>query len=181
MRKAVLTLCVFGLTATGGVEAESVSKSLARELTQTMQQQKMDAVAANDPAEPGRFVAALLFPGQLLVVSARHAADASLAEQVARKAYRDVYTTLHGSPIPETKFFVQDLGADGLDSDGKSIDVVYERAVDQIIFDGQPENHKMSKRAYAEKFQRADDSYSQCLRLLLDAARQTAPALAGRP
>jgi AMP-binding enzyme len=154
------------------IGAVPASAPLVNELAGVMAEEKMEAIAAGDPAEPDRFVAALLFPGvQLLVVSARYSAPALLAEQLERKGYRDIYAALHGAPIAETKFFVQDMGVDGLHLEpGASVDVVYQRNVEQTMFDGHPEQHGMSKAAYAEKFEQADERYSHLLRLLIDQA-----------
>jgi hypothetical protein len=174
MAKTLLVACALSLAAATTVASASASRPLARELAAAMLQQKLEAIAAVDPADPTRFAAALVFPEQLLVVAARHPSATALVDQLARKAYRDVYAALHGAAVPETKFFVQDMGADGLDNTGESVDVVYVKVVEQLIFDGHPEKHKMSKAAYAEKFQQADDQYSHLLKLLLDAAKATA-------
>jgi hypothetical protein len=136
-----------------------------------MADKKMEAVAAIDPADQGRFGAALFSSGQLFAVSARYHTPAVLTDQIARKAYRDVYGALNDARVREAKFFVQDLGADGLDSSGASVDVVYEDAVHQTIFDGHPERRRISKREYAEKFRIADERYRHLLQLLLDAAK----------
>jgi hypothetical protein len=170
----VKTLLVTGVLIVTGVTVAgegSASEPVARELTAAMEKRMMDSIAAADPADPGRLVAALLLPGQLLVVSGRHSADAFMTDRLARKQYRDIYTTLSSSSIPETRFFVQDLGADGVHSTGESVDVVYVKVVEQLIFDGHPEKRKMNKRIYDEKFEQVDERYSQFLKLLLDAAR----------
>ena len=160
MVRALLVASALCVPASQLVVAGSSSAPLARELARVMADHKMDAIAALDPANPGRFVAALFLPGQLLVVSAQYPAGAVLAEHLARKAYREVYGALNDATVRDTKFFVQDIGADGLDSTGESIDVTYENAVEQTIFDGHPERHKISKKAYDEKCHQADDRYS---------------------
>jgi hypothetical protein len=167
----VTVLIVSGVIVAG---AGSASESVARELTATMEKRMMDSIAAADPADPGRLVAALLLSGQLLVVSGHHAADAFMNDRLVRKQFRDIYITLSSSSIPETRFFVQDLGADGVHSAGAPVDVVYLRVVEQLIFDGHPEKRKMNKRVYEEKFEQVDERYSQFLKLLLEAARGTA-------
>jgi hypothetical protein len=154
--------------------AQSRSAPLAKELSGVLLEKKLDAIAAVDPADDQRFVAALFFPNvQLLVVSARYPAPALLAEQLTQKVYGEVYGALHGASVRETKLFIQDMGADGIHPDpGQSVDVVYERDVTQILFDGHPEKRDTSKAAYAEHFQRLDDSYSRMLKLLIAEARK---------
>ena len=179
MIKTLIGASVLSVATVAVLTSESLSEPLARELSTAMGAQKMDAIAAKDPAEPDRFVAALLFPGQLLVVSASYPAPALLSDQLTRHAYGEVYAALSGTPMRQTSFFVQDMGADGLQDAGESVDVVYEKVVDQIIFDGHPEKQKMQRKAYDEKYRQADSRYGQALKLLLHASTK-APALAAK-
>jgi hypothetical protein len=180
MAKALVFACAFSVAAVAVVTSESASEPLARGLETVMREQTLDAIAANDPDQPDRFVAALLFPGQLLAVSARYPAPALLLHQLSRRAYGEVYAALHGASIRETLFFVQDMGADGLQSEGDSVDVVYENVGEHVIFDGHPEKQKLSKSTYHEKFRKADARYSQVLKLLVDAVKNSRPVLATR-
>ena len=60
------------------------TQALAKELTDLMQQQKLDALAAR--LDEDRFAAVLFIPGvQLLVVSARYAAPVLLNERILTK------------------------------------------------------------------------------------------------
>lgn len=145
----------------------SRSTALAAELSDLLAQRGLDAVAAVDPQGPDRFVAALLFPKvQLLVVSAKYPAPALAQQQIASKAYRDVYMGLQQAGATEGKIFFQDLGADGL-SDA-AVDILYEDVVKQTVFDGDPEKHNMTKAAYQQKVADADASYSRLLSLLIN-------------
>jgi hypothetical protein len=57
-----------------------------------------DAIAAADPEEPNRFVAALSYPkSQLLVVDALYPAPALLRQEIVDAKYRDVYLALQQS------------------------------------------------------------------------------------
>lgn len=163
--------CVLLLTIPAAA-ADSRSEPLAKELATLLQQQKLDVIAAADPADDKRFVAALFFPGQLLVVAGHYAAPSLLAQEVSQKQYREVYTALQGAADAESKVFIQDMGADGLQADAAaSVDVMYERGVDQTFFDGKPQQHKMSKAVYDKKFAEADASYAAMLTLLIKQAR----------
>ena len=119
---------------------ESHSDRLARQLAGLMASQKLPAVAAKDPDSPDRFVAALIFPEvELLVVSARYAAPPALQELLAKKQYDEVYATLQQAGIPDSKVLFQDLKADGLHAKpGADVDIMYQRVVDQTVFDGIP-------------------------------------------
>ena len=69
------------LVATAASAQDAKSASGARELAGLLVQKKLDAVAARDPAAPDAFVAALHFPGQLLIIfGALHRAAAAQRE-----------------------------------------------------------------------------------------------------
>ena len=153
----------FVLSVATLVAAEPASSGLVQELERVMVAAKMDAIAATDPTDADRFVAALLFPdSQLLLVSARYAAPAVLAQQLERREYRDIYMALNGAAIPESKFFVQDMGADGLHREpGETVDVVYEKVVNQTIFNGRPSEGTTAK-AYAANSRRPMSATVSC-------------------
>jgi hypothetical protein len=175
MVRALVIASVLSVASVAVVTSESMSEPFARELSAVMRERKLDAIAAKDPAEPDRFVAAMLFPGQLLLVSVRYPAPALLSDQLARHEYGEAYAALSGAPpsTRETTFFVQDMGADGLQDGGDLVDVVYEKVVDQIIFDGHPERQKLKRPTYDEKYRQADSRYSLALKLLVQTARAT--------
>ena len=47
--------------------------------------------------------------------------------------------------------FFLDLGYDGLRGTADAVDVFYEGPTKQILFDGQPEKHKLTKGVYEKK------------------------------
>lgn len=157
------------------------SPALVKQLTEVMKQQGLTALAAKDPREPGRYTAAMFFPGvQLLVITAKSGAPEYMDFEIAAKNYAAVYTALqHG--VPESRLFVQDLGCDGLNgaADGAP-DVVYERGVKQHILDGDHKRAQMSREAYATLFESLDRRYARLLALLLESARSPG-APAGSP
>lgn len=53
---------------------------------------QLDAVAAKDTVDEAGYVAALAFPGQLLVVSARYEVPVYLEEKLGNGQFREVYT-----------------------------------------------------------------------------------------
>ena len=72
----------------------------SRSSSQLLDQAKLDAIAAKDPAANDAFVAALYFPGsQLLVVGARYQVPMLLNERIAKKEYREVYTDLNSACV----------------------------------------------------------------------------------
>jgi hypothetical protein len=152
------------------------SAATVKELSALLASHNQTAIAARDP-ESGAFVAALLYPGvQLLVVSARPAAPAAVEAQLAAKNFQDVYAALQDNATRAGRLFVQDLGADGLNDDGNSVDVVYEEGR-QTLFDGNPRSHKLSEKAYREAFTSADTRYAHMLSVLLAEAKRAAGQL----
>jgi len=170
-KSAFCTLLLVAALANTRLSAGDLqSGRLARELTGVLTERHLEAFAAKDPDSDSRFVAALFFPGsQLLVVAAKYASPPILEQSLQAKAYRDVYLALQQSAEAQSKFFVQDIGADGLRQDDKqAVDIVYDQIVNQTIFDGDP-NHKI--RDYQKKLSDADARYSRLLQILLNAAR----------
>ena len=169
----LLSALVVVLAASGQAGAQtSMSGPLAAELADALTAASLDAVAARD-AEGGdndRFVAALAFPGQLLVVSARYEAPIYVVQKIDALQYRDVYIDLNAASIAGTKLLVTDVGADGLAADGGTVDV-YDDGSRMLRFDGDPGGQGLSRDAYDAAFAEADEQYSRMLKALLAQAR----------
>jgi hypothetical protein len=146
------------------------SAALAKELSAALDAAKLDAVGAKDPANPEQFVGALYFPGvQLLVVSAKYAAPAAMADQIARKNYRDVYLDLSSASVAGSKSFVEDFGANGLvakPADNEAFDA-YEAGGKRTAFDGDSKKQQVSEEQYQKTFAAADGAYSAMLSALI--------------
>ena len=172
--KAVAWGCLAGvlamaLSATARAQ-ESKSAPLAKQLAAALDAAKLDSVAAKDPASPEVFIGALYFPGvQLLVVSAKYSVPVLLDEKLGKKEYRDIYIDLNSASVPESKVFVEDLGADGLKADrneNQPYDTC-EASGKRTTFDGDWKKQKLSKEDYMKAFAAADERYSQMLTALL--------------
>jgi len=167
MKHLVVALGV--MLSLGAVDRSLTSPALTQELTMLLTQEKLDAFAAPDPSAPDRFVAALFFQGaQLLVVAGRYPMPASIQQQIERKQYGDVYRDLSVGSAADGKLFVHDLVADGLHAGGGSLDIMYEQAVNETIFDGNRSQHKLSEKEYSDRLARGDAEYSRLLTLLID-------------
>ena len=82
------------------------SAAAAKQLGETLDRLKLDAIAAPDPADATTFVAALYFQGgQLLVVSAKYSAPTLLVAKLAKKDYRDIYIDLNAASVAGSKVF----------------------------------------------------------------------------
>jgi len=155
---------------------ESKSAPLAKQLAAALDAAKLDSLAAADPSKPGAFVAALFFSGsQLLVVSAKYAAPQLLNDKLAKKDYRDVYIDLNSASVPESKIFIEDLGADGLKAkrdENQPFDS-YEAGGKRTSFDGDWKKQKLSEQEYMKTYSTADDQYTQMLTALLAQVKKT--------
>lgn len=168
---AGLTLCT--LVPDVGLAQESRSAPLAQQLVEQMERAQLQSIAAKDPADADRFVAALFFPGQLLVMSARYEVPVYLEEKLADKQYREVYIDLNSASIPESRVFITDSSANGLQAlrtpdnpfDG------YDGSGRQVRFDGDWETQQMSRDDYMKIFTTADNEYTRMLRALLTGIR----------
>lgn len=173
-----LTLAVavtIGLAPVGAQAQESRSAEPSRVLTQLLDARGADAIAARDPADPRRFIAALYFPGsQLLVVSHAYPVPVLLEQRLARGEYRDIYVELQGTVSPEGRFFVHDMGANGLRptcDPGDPFDIVYESGQPYAAFNGDCAGQHLTEPEYASRFDIADHRYARMLAILVSALR----------
>jgi hypothetical protein len=172
MRVSVLGLLLTLAAPALHAGTERTSPPLVRDLVAAMAARELDAIAAPDPAEPGRFVAALVFPDvQMLLVSSRHQSAAALAGQIAKRQFRDVYVALQAG-VADGRIFIHDMGCDGVRDDAEDIDIIYEGAGQRTIFDGGWEAQQLTEAAYREKHQKADEQYARALTLLLEAVKR---------
>jgi len=154
---------------------ESKSAALAKQLTAALDAGKLDCIAAQDPNAPDIFVAALYFPGSLLVVSGKYSVPQLLSERLLKKEYRDVYMDLNGAASAYTKVFIQDPGADGLRAkreENQAFDIV-EIAGKQIMFNSDWKGQKLSEQDYMKTFGDADERYAKILTALLAQVKKT--------
>ena len=128
MRQACIAAMTLATVLSSAVAwaQEPKSSAGARELAQVLAQKKLDAIAARDPAAPDAFVAALYFPGQLLVMSATYPAPPLLTERLARREYRDVYIEINSASPVASRMFFTDIGADGLHPKGTARDAPFD-------------------------------------------------------
>jgi hypothetical protein len=158
----------------------SRSAGPAQRLLDTLQQKQLRHIAAQDPSEPGRYVAAMLVgDGQLLVVSARYAQPALMNERLYRADYEGVYRELAAAGERDGKMFVQDLGRPGLAvrrEQDEPYDVVYDAVVKRTAFDGDWKAQKLSKDEYMTACETADERYAKALERLVAALETSATA-----
>jgi hypothetical protein len=178
--KAVALACLAATAALSipstAFAQESKSAPLAKQLAAALDAAKLDSVAAKDPTSPDGFVAALYFPGlELLVVSAKYSAPSLLTDKLLAKNYRDIYVDLNSASLADTKVFVEDLGADGLQAkreENKPFDS-YTAGVKHTMFDSDWKAQKLSEDDYKKAFSAADEKYTSMLATLLAQLKKT--------
>jgi len=153
-------------SADSPVEAQaSDSSGLATELAAALEAAQLDSIAAKDTEGEDRFVAALVFPGQLLVVSAAMTTSIYVEEKIAARNYRDVYIDLNTASISESKVLITDSGADGL-RDGDAADSA-DTGGTFVRFSGEWEEQQLSESDYTSLTSEASTGYARMLRALL--------------
>lgn len=169
VRGTLVAVLLFGGTI-DALAQEPKSAALAKQLATAMDAAKLDTLAAKDPAAVDSFVSVLYISGlQLLAVSAKYSAPQLLVEKIGKKDYREVYIDLQSSATPGSKFFVEDLGMDGLkakrdgDQPFDSVEINNKRT----SFDGDWKKQQLSEQDYLKTYQTADERYVQMLTILL--------------
>lgn len=171
----ITTLAVVAATAQPAGAQEPKSAAGARELLKVLGEKKMDAVAVRAPDSTDTFLAALVFPAQIIVVSAKYAAPPLLNEKLARREYRDVYVELNSASVLETRHIFTDLGADGLRAKRARRDDPFdsrELAGKAFNLDGNWREDKMSEADYMKLHAETDAQYAQILTALLGEAKK---------
>lgn len=159
----VLVACV--VSSVFPAAQESASASLAAELSELMTTSELEALASKATGDDGRYVAALAFPGQLLVVSARYEVPLYLDEKIVNRQFRDVYIDLNTASIQGTKILVTDVGANGLLADDPGVDI-FDDGAGALRLDGVG-----SGTGYASAVADADEQYAEMLRALIASVR----------
>lgn len=167
----VLILALLCSAAAAAAVPERGSPALVRQLVTAMEARQLEAIAVPDREEPGRFIAALVFPDvQVLVVSSRAASPEVMARRISARQFREAYLDLHRGP-DAGRVFIHDMGADGVQEGGRDGDIYY-NADARTIFDGNWKEQALTEGAYLKAQEEADERYSRALALLLDGVRR---------
>ena len=175
----ILSLALLGATAAPAAEPDSGKAGpLVQELTTLLTQKNLDSFAARHGEHDDHFVAALLLPGQeLIVVSAQYPAPALLREKILLGKYRDAYMDLYATPAVESKRLVEDLRADGIfaeRADGQPFDI-YTKGGEPFAFDGDWKKRKLREEDYLKMFGEADTAYASMLQTLIAQLKSGTP------
>jgi hypothetical protein len=146
----------------------------ARELAQLLADKKLDSVAARMPGTPDEFAAALVFPGQMIVVWARFSAPAVLNEKILKGEFREAYIDLNSASSPESRHFVTDMAADGVRVGAKNQPPdSHDVGATNMRFDGNWKEDKMSEQDYMKAHAEADEAYTKVLGILIEQMKKS--------
>lgn len=173
--RAIARACLAGVAALAfsgnALAQDSEAARVAKQLAAALDAAKVDSIAAKGPTRAGTYIAALYFSGtQLLVISAQYSAPTLLDQKLVKKEYRDIYLDLYGAPMPGTKVFIEDFGADGFKvkpEEGTAPDS-YEASGKRTAFDGNWNAQKLSETEYQQTFTAAGSLYTKMLTALVD-------------
>jgi len=171
---AAATLSMAG-TLSAKDEPLSKSAPVAQALAQRLEQTKRQYVAARDPSEEGRFVAAMHFPGmQLLVISANYSAPALITEKLIQAKYQDIYIDLSAASDRASRIVIDDLRANGLGRVKPKNEPpdVYEGGGKRVVFDFDWRKQKLTEEDFRKSLDTADEQYTRMLTLLLEQAKK---------
>src|SRR5688500_951357 len=165
---AAIAFAAAPLSAAPPQDSGAKPAALAKELVGLLAKQKKDSIAARDPIERDRFIAAMVYPGQLMVVAGKYTVPVLLDEKISFGKYMDVYVELNGAAVPASKVFIEDQFADGFVPGRKQ--TPFDSFVEgdkTLLFDGDHRKLKMSKDEYNKAFADADARYAKFLELLV--------------
>jgi hypothetical protein len=162
-------LVCLALSALPAAAEEPLSAQPAATLKARMEQLKLDAIAARDPDEPGRYIAALFIPGiQFLVVSAPYPVATAIDKKIAGRQYMDVYIDLQAVRDRTGHFFVEDLQADGVRPSEPDVacDTTTANGTTPVVFNGKWDAQRLTQEDYEARFKRDDERYARMLKAL---------------
>lgn len=184
MKRFILALIVAFVVAFAFVtlraQEPSQSAAPAASIKALFEQLKMDSIAARDPEEPGRYIAALYIQdSQLLVITAPYSVPAALDRLIASGSYRDAYLNLQAVKEHRGHFFVVDSLADGLkkvpEVDQPFDSTTIDGAV-MVMFDGKWDAQKLNEAAYNSMFAKDDARYARMLIILANELKKKTTA-----
>jgi hypothetical protein len=173
-RLSAIALAAFLLAPAAVSAQESKSATAASELVKMLDSKKLDSYAVKGTS-PNEYVAALYFPGtQLLVVSAKFDSPFRADSLLEMKDYRDLYIELNSASQPQTKVFVADLSANGLQpkKQGNLFDTA-DVAGKSYNFDGDWKKAKITEDDYTKAYSTTDEQYSHMIQALLGGLKKS--------
>lgn len=172
-RRLVLAAIVIATPALASAQ-DSKSASTVTELVKLLDSKKMDSFGVKG-ATANEYVGALYFPGsQLLVVRAKFDTPWRADSLLDMKNYRDLYIELNSASLPQSKLFVSDLSANGLQykKNGNVFDTA-DIGGKTFNFDGDWKKAKITETDYSKTYSDTDQQYQTMIQELLDGLKKS--------
>jgi hypothetical protein len=163
------------VTSANAEDQASKSSAVAKELSQRLDQAKLQHIAARDPEDPTRFIAAMYFPGmQIVAVSGKYSVPVLMNEKLMAKKYQDVYVDLSSASERDSRITIEDLRCDGLPAARvkNGPNDAWEQGSSRIVFDFDWKKQKLSEKDFYDKLNAADAAYARILGILLAEAKK---------
>ena len=172
-------LVVTCMTGTAAAQASEDTARIAKQLAEALTSQAGAGprfMAAADPTDADRFVAAMLIPGiQLVVVAADYTVPVLLRERLLTGKYQDAYIDLSTATDRASRLTIEDIQADGLafkPPKGVASGDLIVRNGEEMRLDGQWRKKRMKEDEYRASFDQARSDYVRIVGLLLAQAKQ---------
>ncbi len=173
----LVLMCIAGTaSAQASEDTAQAAQRLVEVLTPQAEGFAPRYMAAADPTDADRFVAAMLIPGvQLVVVSADYKVPVLLRERLLTGKYQDAYIDLSTATDAASRLIIEDIQADGLafkPPKGVASGDLIARDGKDLRLDGQWRNKRMKEDEYRAAFDEARADYVRIVGLLLAQAKQ---------
>jgi len=185
MKRFILAVIVafavaLSLAALASAEPPSQSSAPAATVKALLDQFNLDTIAARDPDEPGRYIAAMYIKdSQLLVVSAPYKVPAALDRLIAAGNYMEAYLNLQAVADHRGHYFIVDSLADGLKRIPEVDQPFDSTTIDgnvSVTFDGKWSGQKLTEAGYNQVFEKDDVRYARMLTVLASELRKKSTA-----
>jgi hypothetical protein len=177
MKAGLVLLCTAGpASAQASEDTAQAAKQLVEVLTPQAEGFNPRYMAAADPADADRFVAAMLIPGvQLVIVSADYKVPVLLRERLLTGKFQDAYIDLSTATDEVSRLTIEDIQADGLafkPPKGVASGDLIMRDGEELRLDGQWRKKRMKEEEYRAAFDESRADYVRIVGLLLAQAKQ---------
>jgi hypothetical protein len=164
---------LFGAVACGPGNTDA----LAQRLVSLLHRHDRQTVAAHDPSDPQRIIAAMRLGRSQLIVAAGVPDVPGVAAWLREGRHDAVYRVLTSVPVPKDGYVLYDLNGLGLRSQrdpGEAFDMFHPFEGVQVAFDGDWQAQRLTAASYCDTFSRVDDQYRMALTALLSAVPKAA-------
>lgn len=179
-RIGAAVLMLIGTAVSASAQASEDTARAAKSLVDALSAQAEGFaprfMAAANPEDPDRFVAAMLIPGvQLVVVAAEYSVPVLLRERLLTGKYQDAYLDLSTATDRKTRLTIEDIQADGLafrpPKGVASGDLIVRNGV-ELRLDGEWRKKRMKEEDYRAAFDKAREDYVRIVDLLVEQAKR---------